>query len=202
MQLPPRFVCRLWTMVGRPALEYGSEVCAQFLPRDLESYQRWTARRALGAPRNALGVAAVGDLGWPSLRIRHEHAMLRFWGRILDMPQDRLPRCVYEALREENHRSSWTSKVRSTARAWGLYEVWENQRLPPVDPRSHISAGEAWKEMLRGLAKRMARAEWQDGAHDGCGAWSCRDRPSFDRGWCRRRWPTGRGRTSSPLRRH
>ena len=154
-------------MVGRPALEYGSEVCAQFLPRELEAYQRWTARRALGAPRNALGVAAVGDMGWPALQTRHEQAMLRFWGRILDMPHDRLPRCVYEALREENHRNSWSSKVRATALAWGLYEVWENQRLPPVEPPSQMSEGDAWKEMLRGLAKRMARAEWRDSScHD------------------------------------
>lgn len=151
--MPPRFVSKLWLAVGRPALEYASEVCGHVFPAYLEVYQRTLAKRTLGAPRNAWGPAAVGDLGWPSMRVRQEHAMLRYFGRILAMPATRLPRRVYEMLRAEGRRRTWTGVVERLAVVWGYADVWDSQRLPRSDADDDA---DAWREQLKRRAKRKA----------------------------------------------
>ena len=85
--------------------------------------------------------------------------MLRYFGRILAMPAERLPRRVYELLREEGRRRSWTGVVERLAREWGLADVWEAQRLP--QSRAADDA-DAWKRLLKVRAQRMALANHRD----------------------------------------
>jgi len=158
VNLPPRFISRLWLACGRPAVEYGAECCGYFFPDELEKFQRRLACRTLDSRSTTLGTAALTDLGWPQLRVRQEQAMLRYWGRILMMPPTRTPRLLYDALLAENHRSSWTTVVRRLAYEWGLGQVWREQ-----DIVLHLPAGKdvltSWKHRLRKIANRRARVQ-------------------------------------------
>ena len=79
--------------------------------------------------------------------------MLRYFGRILAMPASRLPRRVYEMLRAEGRRRSWTGVVERLAREWGYVEVWDTQRLPESDAADE---GDAWRDALKERAKLRA----------------------------------------------
>ena len=82
--------------------------------------------------------------------------MLRYWGRILAMPAGRVPRAVYDAMRAEGHRASWTSVVHRLAYEWGLGDVWRQQKLPESAGNDDVGA---WKARLRKLAKQRARVK-------------------------------------------
>ena len=160
--LPPRFVSRLWLQVARPALEYASGCCADNVPQSLVGLQRWAAKRTLGASTTALSAAALGDLGWSSMQIRREHALLRSWGELLAMPEEQPARYVYDALVREDRRRSWTGKVEAIARRWGFGDVWDNQALPPRPSGLPDADGVYWRRSLRDLAKERACDQWQE----------------------------------------
>lgn len=86
--------------------------------------------------------------------------MLRYFGRILAMEPTRLPRQVYELLRAEGCRRSWTGVVERLTREWDLVDTWESQRLPPS--QANDDDGDAWRESLRARAKLMALAAHRD----------------------------------------
>jgi Mrp family chromosome partitioning ATPase len=75
------------------------------------------------------------------------------------MDRSRLPRKVYEELRAEGRRASFTGVVERLARSWGLGAVWDNQRLPESEAGNPV---EAWRARLRSLAKKKAVMAWSD----------------------------------------
>jgi len=93
------------------------------------------------------------------MQVRREHAHLRYLGRILAMAPTRLPRRVYEMLRAEGSRRSWTSTAERLAREWGLGAVWDTQRLPDSMAEDDMTS---WRNTLRRIAKRRALAAHRD----------------------------------------
>ena len=63
---------------------------------------------------------------------------------------------MYDAMRAEGHRASWTSVVHRLAYEWGLGDVWRQQKLPESAGNDDVGA---WKARLRKLAKQRARVK-------------------------------------------
>jgi hypothetical protein len=66
---------------------------------------------------------------------------------------------VYEELRAEGHRRSFTGVVQRLAQTWGLDDVWNAQRLPESDDVDPVVT---WRGRLRSLAKKQAVMAWSD----------------------------------------
>lgn len=90
----------LWGLFARSRLLYGSEIWSTHSASALESLetaQTIAGRQILGKPggSNMIREAVYGDLGWLSVRSHLRLAKLRFYGRLLRLPDDRLAKRVF-----------------------------------------------------------------------------------------------------------
>ena len=97
----------------RPVLEYGAEVWGGGRWLEAEQIMRKVGRTLLGVARNTNNEVVQGELGWWRMEARRDYIRLKYWGRLLHMSKDRLPRQVYEESKQvtENTKGTWIYKV-------------------------------------------------------------------------------------------
>jgi hypothetical protein len=88
-------LAEIWGLFARSCLLYGSEIWSAPSASALESLevaQTMAGRQILGKPGNSniTREALYGDLGWLSIRSYLRSSKLRFFGRLLRLPNDRL----------------------------------------------------------------------------------------------------------------
>jgi hypothetical protein len=74
----------LWSLLARPKLLYGAEIWSPNLEtkmKELEQIQAQAAKKAFGkaAAATVIAEAAVGDLGWLSVKSQIMESKLRFF---------------------------------------------------------------------------------------------------------------------------
>src|SRR3569623_1176171 len=75
---------------------------------------------------NAADEAIRGDAGWWPMKGRRDFARLRFWHKIVNLPEDRLLKRVYRVCKTtlEFDRSSWIFATRNILESLNLGHVW------------------------------------------------------------------------------
>ena len=63
--------------------------------------------RILGLYKRSTNEAVLGDLGWWPLKARRDMIRLRYWQKLLDINNKRLPKQIYECEKEnqDNNKS-------------------------------------------------------------------------------------------------
>ena len=101
--------------VIRPSLEYGNEIWEGNKCKidALESIILRGARRILGCSSKTCNEAVRGDMGLESLKSRRDKAKLRWWYKLLVMPDNRYPKQLFN--------QSWNVKPRRgrQRKVWG-----------------------------------------------------------------------------------
>ena len=84
--------------VVRPCLEYGSEVweCNKTQASALESVLLGGAKKVLGCSSKTCNEAGRGDMGLEELQGRRDKTKLKWWYKLVSMPEDRYPRKVFD----------------------------------------------------------------------------------------------------------
>jgi hypothetical protein len=90
----------LWDLFTKPKMLYGAEVwtCnSETALLDLEKFQIQGARKVFGkrAMSTVIGEAALGDLGWMSVRSQILEIKMRFYGYLCRLPETRLAKQVF-----------------------------------------------------------------------------------------------------------
>jgi hypothetical protein len=88
-----------------PILDYGSHVFGNHSWGELERVQTKAARIFLGVHKFAATSAIVGDVGWVTCYSRHKLNHVRYFNKLLSMPDDRMTKKVFLAQMTENN--SW-----------------------------------------------------------------------------------------------
>ena len=102
-------------------------------------------KRILGLFKYTNNEVIQGELGWWTLKSRREMLRLRFWWKLLDMSNERLPRRVYEwELRQIRKDSSWTSYTKRVLFSLGLEKEWQRQEVE----ESYMEWGEKVKTKI------------------------------------------------------
>jgi hypothetical protein len=91
------FGIQLWKSIVRPILEYGCEIWGDSTWKQGEELQKLVAKRILRCPMNVADEAALGELGFWTLKARSDMLRLRYWGELINMSLERIPKCVYNA---------------------------------------------------------------------------------------------------------
>ena len=91
------FGIQLWKSIVRPILEYGCEIWGDSTWKQGEELQKLVAKRILRCPMNMADEAALGELGFWTLKARSDMLRLRYWGELINMSLERIPKCVYNA---------------------------------------------------------------------------------------------------------
>ena len=106
-------------------LDYGGEIWGFKKYKDIDLIQNKAARVFLGVHRFAPLPAIHGDLGWTSSDDRRKLAMFRYWNRIVNMSELRLPKIIFNWMREQVG-DSWVQEIKSQFEKCGIIEKFYN----------------------------------------------------------------------------
>ena len=97
-----------------PVMDYGSGVWGFTKNTHSESIQNKASRYFLGVHNFTPIPALQGEMGWFPTKFRKFISILRYWNRLIDMPNDRLTKHIFNV--EYNNaydHNNWTNKVKS-----------------------------------------------------------------------------------------
>ena len=104
--------------VVRPSLEYGSEVWEgnKSQAAALESVLLGGGKRILGCSSKTCNEAVRGDLGIDTLQSRRDKAKLKWWYKLVTMPEDRYPKKLFSQdwnikPHRGRQRKVWSSRI-------------------------------------------------------------------------------------------
>ena len=95
-----------------PILDYCSPVWSKFNCTKLDDIQNRSMRTYMGVNRYAPKLAVAGDMGWIPGTIRRKIQTLRYWNRLINLPNDRLTKRVFLYDYNTNSEASWCSHIR------------------------------------------------------------------------------------------
>lgn len=165
-------LAELWGLFARSRLLYGSEIWSTHSASALESLetaQTIAGRQILGKPGglNLTREAVYGDLGWLSVRSQLRLAKLRFYGRLLRLPDDRLAKRVFllsahhftsllVTLNAAQLPSSWCKDIFEVLTDLGLQSWW----TLPIPPPALLTSAFAFKRHIRQCVHQLDEIEW------------------------------------------
>jgi hypothetical protein len=113
-----------------PVLDYCSSVWGYKEYQTLDSVQNRAVRYFLGLHRFAPVAAITGDIGWLPSKFRRWINMLRYWNKLMNMDDQRLPKKVFTA--DYNIcQSNWSNDIKQIMISLGLSTYFTEKR--PVD---------------------------------------------------------------------
>jgi len=117
-----------------PILSYGSEVWGLYMNKCIENTHIQFCKKMLGVGSKTPTVAVLGDCGRYPMYITCYTKCLKYWLKILLLPQTSLVRSSYDMLfkLDEVGRCNWVTKVKHILLSYGFGIVWFNQGVENV----------------------------------------------------------------------
>ena len=109
-----------------PMLTYASEVWGLTKLDSIERIQMMSCKRFLGLPITTPNKMALGELGRLPIYITAYIRCIKFWLRIMQLPDKRITKQAYQMLLQMDERGNncWVSEVRNLLSNTGFYFVW------------------------------------------------------------------------------
>ena len=132
-----------------PILDYGSEIWGNIKSPKIDTVQNRAMKTFLGVNKFAANLAVSGDLGWSPSEVRRKVNMVRFWNRLQNLGDNRLPKTLFEF--EYNHSGKWCTAIRKILTEIGLENFYEERSscdLKCVEKKILDKYKTAWKSAL------------------------------------------------------
>ena len=145
----------VWRQVVSPALTYGAEIQTPTpsLLKEMEALQRDLGRRILRGHANPAAPSVSGDLGWLDPKMIFHTRSMTFWGRLLNMPQDRLVGRVFKVFQNVSPPLPWFQYVQQTLDEYGIKQDDLTSR-----------GKEALKNFVKAKVKNEIIRQWKEKA--------------------------------------
>lgn len=109
-----------------PIIDYNAAIWGFKGFNCIDNVQNKAIRYFLGVHKFAPKSAIIGDMGWLPSRHRHFQHMVRYWNRLMKMPDDRLCKQVF--LWDYNRcNNNWSSDLKSVMNDIGLNHQFSNK---------------------------------------------------------------------------
>ena len=113
-----------------PVLEYASEIWGYKHYKCTDSIQERAIRYFLGLHRFTPIPALRGEVGWISTQCRRWINMVRFWNRLVEMPENRLTRKLFTwDLAQVDNGQNWSSELQAIFSISQLSHVFERKTV-------------------------------------------------------------------------
>jgi len=86
----------IWMSLVRSIVEYGCEIWGEKGSTEVEKLQLDMGKKILRCGSRTNEEVVRGELGWERQKARYDELRLRYWGKIVRMPGDRLVKIVYK----------------------------------------------------------------------------------------------------------
>eukprot|EP00745_Piridium_sociabile_P024691 TRINITY_DN39152_c0_g3_i6.p1 TRINITY_DN39152_c0_g3~~TRINITY_DN39152_c0_g3_i6.p1 ORF type:complete len:696 (-),score=54.33 TRINITY_DN39152_c0_g3_i6:199-2037(-) len=125
-EISPKAFFNIFDVKIQPILLYSSEVWGFNRLDHIEKVHLMACKRFLGVPVRTPNKMVYGDLGRYPLYINSYVACLRYWFKLIQMDNDRLPYKAYMMLLELDRvgKNCWATKVRDILCETGFNIVW------------------------------------------------------------------------------
>ena len=151
--LSPAAAVNVYKGVVRACLEYGVEYFGDDEWLDAEQIQYEMGRKILCVGPNVPACAVRGELGLWRLRTRRHYLRLRFFGKLVAMPNDRLVKRVFAISRLYAYQHgfvNWSFATRSILQQYGLGADFHKTQLSD------------WHERLTKAMEEKESEEWME----------------------------------------
>jgi hypothetical protein len=120
---------RIFDMKIKPILLYASEVWGLKRLESIERVHLMACKQFLGVPIMTPNKMVYGDLGRHPLFIYSYTNALKFWFKLLSMPNERMPKQNYKSLclKDEIGKHNWVTDIRNILNQTGFGFVWLQQ---------------------------------------------------------------------------
>lgn len=127
--LPVNVMVKLFDSMVVPILLYGSEIWGSEYSESIENVQITFLKRILGVGTTTTNAVVLSEVGRYPLAIVYYKKCIQFWLKLLQMPENRLPRSCYSVLKtlDENGKWTWVTSVRNLLHELGFGYVWTAQ---------------------------------------------------------------------------
>ena len=118
-----------------PILLYGAEVWGYQYNRAVENTYMFLCKRFLNVSMKTPNNMVLGDLGRCPVFVKTAEKCIRFWLRICNMPEKRLPKMAYNMLNQlqEVGKKTWAFYVRQLLCENGFGDVWIQQNAGDIN---------------------------------------------------------------------
>ena len=139
-QLPRNVFFKLFDRKLSPVLLYGSEIWGYEKRESIELVQRYACKRYMCVSLRACNAAVLGDCGRVPMWIESSKRCIKYWIKILSIPDTRYVKKCYIMLKilDEYGQINWVTQIRQTLFSNGYEYIWINQHVP--NPRLFIFA--------------------------------------------------------------
>ena len=135
----------------KPMLLYAAEIWGNSTESITEKVHMFAARKLLGVTAKTPKTLIYGELNRYPLKIDSQLRTIKYWLKITEMPEDRLPWQAYKREeREINTEKSWGKGVKDLLERNGYGYVWINQGV------THK------RSFLKALKQRLIDQYWQE----------------------------------------
>ena len=137
-----RLFLKLFEALVQPVLLYGCEVWGSHVPLRNNVIAKFTNkfyRTLLGVPSNCSTVGIHVELGRFPVDINIYKSMIKYWFRIVTLPNSRLvSHCYWSLLEINNLNDPWINTIQKIINLSGQYYIWNNQETLPVLDSKYI----------------------------------------------------------------
>lgn len=129
--LPPGIAFELFDKTIVPIALYGAEIWGYKQYSAIENLQIRFCKNILGLPAHASNNAALGECGRLPLAVLYFKKCIKYWLKILRMPNTRYVKCCYLMLKrlDEHGKITWATSVKNLLFKYGFGTVWVEQEV-------------------------------------------------------------------------
>ena len=127
--LPVSLAFELFDKMVLPILTYGAEVWGIRPYQAIEDVQIYFCKKVIGLPKNTSNNAVLGECGRHALYIASFKTCIKYWLKILKMPESRYTKCCYAMVKrmDERGKKTWATCVKEMLYKYGFGIVWIEQ---------------------------------------------------------------------------
>lgn len=105
---PTSVAFELFDKMVLPIISYGAEVWGTQQYKAIEDIQTFYCKKILGLPTHTSNLATLGDCGRFPIHVHCAKKCIKYWLKILNMPNTRYVKCCYNMLKRLDERGKKT----------------------------------------------------------------------------------------------
>ena len=143
---------KLFDAQVQPIFQYGAEIWGLDKCNDIEKVHIFAMKRFLQVSTITPNDIVYGELGRYPVYINSYLSCIRYWLKIINMDDKRLPKKCYKMLVEYDNKGkvNWVTNIRRFLCNHGYLYVWNNQSVGDINA------------FLKCLKQRLVDCRWQD----------------------------------------
>ena len=133
-EMSPDIYFKIFEAKVQSVLLYSSEIWGYKRLDGIEKVHLLACKRYLGVPLKTPNKMAYGELGRYPLYVNSQIRCIKYWFRLLEMDQTRLPKQAYLMMLslDREGKRCWATEIRELLSNAGFYEIWLNQGVGHV----------------------------------------------------------------------